>query len=749
MSQSFKKDIKGDSGLNSNNGFSSINNNNNNININNNKTLQSSNMKKSGSRNRSGANYSKRNNTKNSNRSKTSYVNNRQQLVDDSPDIMSIIKSSKKGMDISHLITYNYANDDEYDDSGRRMNDNRSRPKSNYKNKKKSSSSNIHLTGLTYINANYKFLLNYQGDYKPQLLDPNLPLNPNDISRVIVKQHDYHCPICLADDFVAPRMTKCGHIFCYHCLLSMFDNVRNDKKKTSIGNMHNPSISCPLCSEIITEKSILLPVLVEPTTDKDSKVESKSSISLSLMYRGNSKIYSQKISNFYQFKGFNGSIPWISENCTPLNYKQYSPYISNTRLLMSDYNFTKSCYRKEIDDLLTQKLLDLELYGDSGKFYDIAVSNIRKNIETLDNIIESSPDSIKLGPKQIDQYSLGNQLSNLSLEDSTNITLPSFKDGYYYYQYNANSRIHYFLSPLDVVVINTLFKIPSSKDAEEGKFVGNPAYNLPLTLNVFLENINSDESKVTPELVTKYPFLGNLPYGAEIAFLEIDWSKFDASSIPIDDIDEEQVGKDKYTAKHNKYPIQLPPNLSKRLQNRTRDINNKRIYEEKARVRGEIRREQETLEIFNPDALNKQNDENDDDFIDAFTSNNRWNKNQFVHIDNIDNMPTLKGVSNSFSVLTTDSEDNNDANTLGTEGSISKSNYTMSTKKSVWGTNVPVVITPEEQALRDQEDALRAAETREFEELLRKAKDEANESKTGKGKKGKKGKRVKMVPLPL
>lgn len=66
----------------------------------------------------------------------------------------------------------------------------------------------------------------------------------------------------------------------------------------------------------------------------------------------------------------------------------------------------------------------------------------------------------------------------------------------------------------------------------------------------------------------------------------------------------------------------------------------------------------------------------------------------------------------------------------------------MTTKKSVWGTHVPIVIDPEEEALREEE-------TRQFEEMLRRAKDQAVESNVSKGKKGKKGRRVKMVPLPL
>ncbi|GAV27849.1 hypothetical protein PMKS-001317 [Pichia membranifaciens] len=402
--------------------------------------------------------------------------------------------------------------------------------------------------------------------------------------------------------------------------------------------------------------------------------------------------------------------------------------------MMCDSEFIKACFQKEIDDLMTQKLLDHEMYGDPGTFYDLAASKIKENINSL--ITDSTAD----GPQPISQNEVESQLSSISLSGSSEVNLPSFKDNFYYYECNTNSHIHYFLSPLDVQVVNSLFNLPDIKKLDTEQLSHNPAYNMPLNLKVHLENIDSDEGKVTPELVSKNPFLGNLPYGAEIGFLEIDWSKFDASFIPKEDTeaDEESIEAQK---KKPKYPSQIPQYIRKQLQNRTREINNKRSYEERARVRGELRREKETLEIYNENSNCNVDQDDDEELIDALISA-RQNNKQFVHIDTINTMPFLKGTSNSFDLLVTDSDENNESNDLGTEGSSSNPAFTMTTKKSVWGTHVPIVIDPEEEALREEE-------TRQFEEMLRRAKNQAVESNSSKGKKGKKGKRVKMVPLPL
>lgn len=687
---------------------------------------QDTNMQKTSSRNRSSTNHSKRNATKNNNSldgtkdakySKANInfgkqLNDKQQLFTDTEDFLSVIKGSKKGVNITHLLNYEFEPDNDDDDKNNNSNNNnnnKNRRKNNFNTRKRNPEQEITLSGLSYINANYKFILKQNGDYNSQLLDPNLPIDIHNIERVIVKQHDYHCAICLADDFVAPRMMKCGHIFCYSCILSMFENIKNDTKKTSIGNMHNPSIFCPLCSEVLKYSFIMLPVLIDQVTDSDKVFDVNKNHTLDLMYRGNSKIYSQKISDFYHFKDFKGTIPWISKNCTPLNYKQLSPYIKYSRLMICDSEFLIACYQKEIDDLLTQKLLDSEVYGDDVSSFDIAVSSIKKKIELI-----AENNETLVGP---DQIKMNNPDSN-HLE----IFLPSYKDGFYYYQCEINSRIHYFLSPLDIDIMKTLFKIPDPNDLQSNKLVDNPAQNLPLVLNVFVENISTEINKITPSLVTKYPFLGNLPYGSEVAFLEINWTKFDNSFIPLTDM---EIEKYNGSTRNGKYPVQIPDYLIKRLENRTKSLKNKRVYEERERLRGEKQREKETLEIFSKDNKPPQYTE-EDNFIFA-NANYDWNENQFSHIENDNGTPILKGVS-GFNLLSIEGDDN--------ESDDKNKSYVMET--SVWGTRVPVVVDPEEEALKNEEN-------RKFDEMIRQAKNSALAS-SGKGKKGKKLKRI-QIPL--
>jgi hypothetical protein len=56
------------------------------------------------------------------------------------------------------------------------------------------------------------------------------------------------CPICMeaSDQMVAPRITKCGHIYCWPCLNQLFTLYQSDHDWKK----------CPLCNASIYKKDI-------------------------------------------------------------------------------------------------------------------------------------------------------------------------------------------------------------------------------------------------------------------------------------------------------------------------------------------------------------------------------------------------------------------------------------------------------------------------------------------------------------
>ncbi|EIN13850.1 hypothetical protein PUNSTDRAFT_57998 [Punctularia strigosozonata HHB-11173 SS5] len=111
-----------------------------------------------------------------------------------------------------------------------------------------------------FVNAQYRFVMNPTGDYTVHFADPDIFFQWQDILQVIVPrssarasaagqssgQDEGHttCPICLSPP-AAPRMTKCGHVFCFPCILHLI-NTSDDLKW----------IRCPICFDSVNEKQL-------------------------------------------------------------------------------------------------------------------------------------------------------------------------------------------------------------------------------------------------------------------------------------------------------------------------------------------------------------------------------------------------------------------------------------------------------------------------------------------------------------
>ncbi|KAI8048104.1 hypothetical protein BDF22DRAFT_703939 [Syncephalis plumigaleata] len=84
-----------------------------------------------------------------------------------------------------------------------------------------------------FINANFRFVVRPSGDYTVQAVDPDVPIEWTDVEQVIiVAEEEAVCPICLSKP-VAPRVTRCGHIFCFSCILRYLatDTVEDDMRR--------------------------------------------------------------------------------------------------------------------------------------------------------------------------------------------------------------------------------------------------------------------------------------------------------------------------------------------------------------------------------------------------------------------------------------------------------------------------------------------------------------------------------------
>ena len=75
--------------------------------------------------------------------------------------------------------------------------------------------------------------------------DSNEILNWNDVVQVrydLINSTEISCPICMEylSEMICPRITKCGHIYCWSCMLQYLDYEKDKGWK-----------KCPLCSDTI------------------------------------------------------------------------------------------------------------------------------------------------------------------------------------------------------------------------------------------------------------------------------------------------------------------------------------------------------------------------------------------------------------------------------------------------------------------------------------------------------------------
>lgn len=131
-----------------------------------------------------------------------------------------------------------------------------------------------------YVNAQYRFLVKPTGDYTAYFADPDIYLNWADILQVVIPtssalagvgssapisdqpREPAHegaaCPICLSPP-TAPRMTKCGHVFCYPCILHYLTLKEDNNGRPTAPTLQQPTQRwrrCPICWDAVYARDL-------------------------------------------------------------------------------------------------------------------------------------------------------------------------------------------------------------------------------------------------------------------------------------------------------------------------------------------------------------------------------------------------------------------------------------------------------------------------------------------------------------
>ncbi|KAI9647908.1 hypothetical protein NHQ30_004297 [Ciborinia camelliae] len=393
-----------------------------------------------------------------------------------------------------------------------------------------------------YIHANYRFIVKPDGNYKQQALFADKHLDWNDVLQILAsaESQDASCPICLSHP-VAPRMAKCGHIFCLPCLIRYMhstDDANPPPEKKARWK------SCPICWDTIYS-SETRPVRWYTGQEGPAPREGEDVVLRLVMRQPGSTLALPRDGADVLDKS--EDIPWYFA-------AEVTDY---ARIMKGSEEYMMEQFELEIEALKQQENEDELMFGEEPEWTRKAVNSVNDAKEKIKGIggpppppsqpTEKKPKKqpIQFNPidedapemyfvqhaSKSDLYTSPSTLSPSAVpfqSDSETTPLPSSShpvptanpsqshpkntrqnDGhspdapYFFYQ----SLLHYYLAPLDIRILKSAF----------GNFASFPSTLLPR-----VERVST--CVMDDELRKRTKYLAHLPFGCEVGFLECNWT---------------------------------------------------------------------------------------------------------------------------------------------------------------------------------------------------------------------------------
>lgn len=453
-------------------------------------------------------------------------------------------KGKKSQISINHLLDFNLPQVE-------RTDDNSSHKKKKSHRKKIFQDEHINLSGDSFINVNYRILVKQNGDYQLQDNDPNRVIPDENIVAVMVSKGQ-NCPICLCEEPIAPRMVTCGHIFCCSCLINFFaieEPTKNKNSNEQVFTKKKKLKECPLCNNIIRPQRLKNVIFQENSeffklADLNAKPKPEDEVTFELMVRPHISMLPLPVRLNVDHKKI-GNFPNVS-------FKEIGKY---ARVLKCDTSYTLELLNKDIESIKTQYEIDKALFNDDGKYVDLAIEQINALISTI---------------LSEDINELDNNLNDLTLKDVQN-DVEVTNDGdfkpksnlndsnsFFFYQTTFNHSTKYFLSSLDVKILKCIFENYS---------------DFPETIKVKIENIHYD-MEITENFVRRYKYMSYLPWGTEVAFIDLDWK-----NIPF-------------------IPTETYQQFTSELKQRSREYKQKKLKEDKLKKIYDAKLEEDTAAFY-------------------------------------------------------------------------------------------------------------------------------------------------------
>ncbi|KAI0015175.1 hypothetical protein F4780DRAFT_787394 [Xylariomycetidae sp. FL0641] len=321
-----------------------------------------------------------------------------------------------------------------------------------------------------FVHANYRFVVSPTGTYASQAADADKHLDWSDVLQILAsaESQSTSCPICLSEP-VAPRMARCGHVFCLPCLLRFMNSTNEDEPSSRREARWK---KCPICEDSFRLADVR-PVRFYAGQENPLPRVGEDVV-LRLMVRDAGSTLALPSEEGSDVVNMGDDVPWHFA----------AGVLDYARVMKGTPEYVAAQYDREIEDLRRQAQEDECQFGiDDGDWTQRAI-----------RAINTAKD--KAAVKEEDVESMLQQ-------DSPKAKQPS---GHKFHFYTAPP--HLYLSPLDIRILKTKF----------GDFSSFPSTLLPRVEHISTGHVVDDS------LRKRAKYLGHLPHGCIVSFLECDWT---------------------------------------------------------------------------------------------------------------------------------------------------------------------------------------------------------------------------------
>ncbi|KAK5164370.1 uncharacterized protein LTR77_010066 [Saxophila tyrrhenica] len=382
-----------------------------------------------------------------------------------------------------------------------------------------------------YIHANYRFIVDPRGDYQVQAEDADVHLDWQNVLQIIAseKSQAASCPICLGDP-TAPRMAKCGHIFCMPCLIRY---MHSDDGNGPPPEKKARWKKCPICWDSIYV-SETRPVRWYVGQESDPPREGGDVVLRLLRRRPGQTLAMPRESAETVPKG--DFIPWYFA----------AEVMDYARVMRGSEDYMVQQYDEAIEAIEMLQKEDELMFGEDAEWTGRAIrmlNEAKAKVKGIGNppeqpkkpeqemtVPERPPIEFREDDEDVPDWYLQKHtetspaIPRMEATEQPNAQTPANVSAvprtlqemrqrqfekpqpaeYLFYQ----ALLHYYLSPLDIRILKAAF----------GSYTTFPSSILPRVERVSSGHIVDDD------LRKRVKYLAHLPYGCEVGFLECDWT---------------------------------------------------------------------------------------------------------------------------------------------------------------------------------------------------------------------------------